>query len=237
MFFFREFNDALSDEMFKVTASDLETLIKSASTDYASIDCNVMKKLLSWPKEYLFPVLDIVRLIVCDQIVCSKLISQEFLNLIIQNINVPPANQLMSIRALSNMLSHGFGRGLIETCLANVLVAISGTKKGSANLQIAISTLLLNLTVAQINCADENQCQQITESIIDFLIWNADPEALYRSYRAIGNLLCTPHAPTISAQLISTDQVMEALRNNMSAQQQYGFEQINEIAQDVVSAL
>lgn len=219
-----------------------------------------MKKLLLWPKgmflfrisqflndsfnirisihlEKLFPVLDILRLAVCDSNVCSKLLTQEILNLIIQNISVPPANQLMAIRILLNMLSHGYGRGLIETCLTNILVAISTTKNGSANLQIAISTLLLNLTIVQIGYADESQCQQINESIIDFLLWNADPEALYRSYRAIGNLLCTPHAAIISAQLISTDQVMEALRNNMSAQQQYGFEQINEIARDIVNAL
>lgn len=52
-----------------------------------------------------------------------------------------------------------------------------------------------------------------------------------------GNLLCTPHAATISALLISSDQVMDALRSNMSAQQQHGFEKINEIARDIVNAL
>lgn len=226
------------DDSLKVTETELEHVIKLASGDYSSIESiDAMKKLLLWPKENLFPVLDVLRLAVCDSTVCSKLITQVVLNLIIQNINVSPANQLMSIRTLSNMLSHGYGRGLIETCLANVLVAISATKKGSANLQIAIATLLFNLTVVQLGYADQTQCQHITESIIDFLLWNADAEALYRSYRSIGNLLNTPHAPTVSAQLISTDQVMDALRSNMSAQQQYGFEQINEIARDVVSAL
>lgn len=139
--------------------------------------------------ENLFPVLDMMRLAVCDANASSQLITPDVINLIIQNINVPPANQLMSIRILSNMLIHGYGRGLIETCMPNVLVAISTTKKGSANLQIAIATLFLNLTIAQTNYADQNQCQLITESIIDFLLWNADPEALYRIYRALGNLL------------------------------------------------
>lgn len=181
--------------------------------------------------------MDVLRLAVCDSNVCSKLITQDVLNLIIQNVGVPPANQLMSIRILSNMLIHGYGRGLIETCLANVLVAISTTKKGSANLQVAIATLLLNLTVVQLGYADETQCQHITESIIDFLLWNADAEALYRSYRAVGNLLNTPHSSIVSAQLVSADSIMDAIRSNMSVQQQYGFEQINEIARDVVSAL
>lgn len=188
-------------------------------------------------KENLFPVLDIVRMAVCDTNACAKLITQDILNLVIQNIGVPPANQLMSIRILLNMLSTGFGRGLIESCLANVLVAISATKTGSTNLQVAISTLLLNLTILQANYADQTQCELIAESIIDFLLWSTDPESLYRSYRAIGNLLCTPHAATISAQLVSTDLLMDGLRNNMSAQQPTGFEKINEIAQEIVNAL
>lgn len=175
---------------------------------------------------------------VCDPSVCAKLLTQDALNMIIQNLTSDsPANQLMSIRIISNMLSHGYGRGLIEACLTNVLVAICTIKKGSVNLQVAISTLLLNLTIVQANYADQTQCEHITESIIDFLLWNADSESLYRSYRAVGNLLCTPHASIISAQLVSTDQIMDALRNNMSAQQPSGFQKNNEIAQDIVKAL
>lgn len=183
-------------------------------------------------------MLDVLRLAVCDLNVSSKLMTQEVLNLIIQNISVPPANQLMSIRILSNMLCHEYGRGVIGSCLENVLAAIGATKKGSANLQIAIATLLQNLSAVVVAAsAEEIKCQQIAKSIINFLLWNTDPEALYRSYRAIGNLLCTPHGPTVSAQLVSVDQIMDALRSNMSAQQQFGFEKIGEIARDVVNAL
>lgn len=169
---------------------------------------NAMKKLLLWPKgkeshvfihlrvvhyiiffstENLFPVLDILRLGVCEANISSQIITPDVLKLIIQNIDVPPANQLMSIRILSNMLAHGYGRGLIETCMQNILVTISTIRKGSANLQIAIATLLLNLSIVQTNYADPTQCQLITESLIDFLLWNADSEALYRCYRSIGN--------------------------------------------------
>lgn len=174
---------------------------------------------------------------VCDSNVCAKLLTPDIQNLIIQNIGVPPANQLMSIRTVLNMLSNGYGRGLVESCLTNMLVAINATKSGSVNLQIAISTLLLNLTIVQVNYADQTQCQLITESIINFLLWNVDVESLYRTYRAIGNLLCTSHAPTISAQLISMDQIMDGLRNNMSAPQPAGYEKINEISQEIVNAL
>lgn len=178
-----------------------------------------------------------MRLAVCDSHSTSQLITPEVLNVIIQNIRVPPANQLMSIRILSNMLSHENGRSIIQTGLADILEAIFTTKNGSANLQIAISTLLLNLSIIQSSSVDKIQCQHITDSIINFLLWNADPEALYRSYRALGNLFNTPHAAEISAKLISSDQLMDALRNNMALQQHQGFEKINEIARDIVNAL
>lgn len=181
--------------------------------------------------------MDVVRLAVRDANVCAKLMTPEILNIVVQNMNVAPANQLMSIRTLGNMLSHGYGRGLLETIFTNVLVGLSQIKKGSANLQIAVATLLLNLTIVQTGFAEQTQCTQITETIIDFLLWNADTEALYRSYRALGNLLCTPYTQTISAQIVSTDQVMDALRDNMSAQQSYGLEKINEIAREIVNAL
>lgn len=145
----------------------------------------------------------------------------------------------MAIRCLSNMLYHGYGRGLIETCLPNVLVAISSTRTGTTNLQSAFATLLLNLSVGQIKRMDpdEGTCQQITESLIDFLLWITDLEAIYRGYRALGNLLSTPHGHTISAQIVSTDQITEGLRINADAKHPAGFEKVSEIAQDIINDL
>lgn len=91
--------------------------------------------------EFLFPVLDIVRLAVLDPNTCTNLVAPDVLNFIVQNCNTgAAANQLMSLRCFSNMLIHGYGRGLIETVLANILVAISATRKGTSNLQTAIAT-------------------------------------------------------------------------------------------------
>lgn len=178
-----------------------------------------------------------MRLAVIDPNTCTHLVTPDILNFIVQNCNTGAANQLMSLRCLSNMLHHGYGRGLLDTCLPNILVAISSTRKGTNNLQSSIATLLLNLSVAQTKRPDEATCSQINESLIDFLLWNADSEALYRAYRALGNLLTTPHAQTISAQIISTDEITESLRENTKAPQPYGFEKINEIAQEILDTL
>lgn len=168
---------------------------------------------------------------------CTQLVTPETLNLVVQNVGIEMlGNQLMSLRCLSNMLAHVLGRDLIDTFLPNVLVAISTTKGGSANLQTAIATLLLNLTIVQLTKADKTQCLQIAETIIDFLLWSNDPEALYRCYAAFGNLLSTPHQQEIAAQIVSTDQIMDGLRTQAFASKA-GAERIAEVANDIINAL
>lgn len=73
-----------------------------------------------------------------DQATCSTLLTPDILAVIVGCITDSPANKLMSIRCLANMLQHGYGRGLIETCLANVLIGINSTKQGSGNLQVCV---------------------------------------------------------------------------------------------------
>lgn len=101
--------------------------------------------------------------------------------------------------------------------------------------QIAIATLLLNLTIIQTGYADETQCQQLGETILNFLSWTSDGEATYRSYRALGNLLKTAHGSAISVHIVSTDHVMDKIRDNMNAS--HGMEKLTEIARDIVEAL
>lgn len=105
----------------------------------------------------------------------------------------------------------------------------------SGRFQIAIATLLLNLTIIQTGYAEPTQCQQLSETILNFLLWTNDAEATYRSYRALGNLLKTAHGSAISAQIVSTDHVMDKIRENMNAS--HGLEKLNEIARDIVEAL
>lgn len=119
--------DEVLDRVIKLTEA-------GASPDTLSIDS--LKNLLKWPKEILFPVLDITRLAVREQTVCSLLGSFDFISLIIENVNLPPANQLMSIRCLVNMMNHGWGRGLIESRLMELVAALQNIKKGSVNLQV-----------------------------------------------------------------------------------------------------
>lgn len=167
---------------------------------------------------------------------CAELVTPDILNLIVQNVGAGPANQLMSIRCLSNMLIHEIGRALIGTFLPNVLVAVSTTKGGSSNMQFAIASLLLNMTIVQQTNGDADQSQQINETIIDFLLWSTDIQAIYRCYQAFGNLLCSTYGQTICAQIVSTDQIMDAIRDG-AANKKPDAKEISEICSEIMKAL
>lgn len=71
-----------------------------------------------------------------DQSLCNKLITPHVLNIIIDNLNKLPANQLMSVRCLSNMMVHDFGRKLVETSALKIVCSLSAIRNGNANLQV-----------------------------------------------------------------------------------------------------
>lgn len=196
-----------------------------------------LQPLLKWPKEILFPVLDVARLAVRDQGVCTKLANASFLELIVDNLRHGPANQLMAVRCICNMMSHGWGRGLVEDRLADIFNQLNRSTAGSPNLQIAIASLLLNVSATQLTVADQEVCRLTSEALLDFLRWTGDAEAIYRAYQALGNLTCTPYGAITSAQIVSVDQVVDRLRDHMSSAVAPGMEKLNELARELTAAL
>lgn len=199
---------------------------------------------MRWPRETLFPILDIVRLAVRDAAVCKQLASTgssttatSFLDQIIENIAHGPANQLMAIRCIVNMLSHADGRARIAARLHDIIGRVNRIMSGSTNLQIAIATLYLNASVMQLQLADGEVCRQLTEAVLEFLRWTHDTEAFYRAYQTLGNLTCTPSGPVTSAQIVSVDSVVDRLRDHMSRVQPTGMDRLNEVARDLTAAL
>lgn len=140
----------------------------------------------------------------------------------------------MSIRGLTNLLTHGWGRGLVESQLPIILTELNAIRKGSANLEIGIATLILNLTISQIELADPEICKLITESIIEFLQWSNDAEANYRAFQAIGNLSCTPTGQITLAQINSMPVVVQKILGYSSTA---GNVKLSEIARDLSDLL
>lgn len=95
----------------------------------------------------------------------------------------------------------------------------------------------MNVTVLQIETADQEICRLTSEGLLELLKWISDLEAYYRSYQSLGNLTSTPFGAVTSAQIISVDVVVDKIRDFMSAGLPNGFEKLNEIARDLTAAL
>lgn len=88
------------------------------------------------PSDKLFPGLDIARLAVRNEAICAKLITAECFQQILENLQSVPANQLMTIRLLANMLSHEWGRSIVESKCNNIVHLLNKITKGTNNLQV-----------------------------------------------------------------------------------------------------
>lgn len=206
--------------------------------------------------ELLFPILDIIRLAVRHEHICSVLVKPDFVQKLIESCSYSAANQLMITRCFVNMLNHTVGITLVKSRFLDIVRELRRIKQGNGNLQvcyhsmvqkltktmklwfqIAISSFYLNVTTVQLQLADQEMCRLTTEGLLELLKWISDLEAIYRSYQSFGNLTCTPNGPTTSAQIISVDVVVDKIRYYMSAALPYGFEKLNEIARDLTAAL
>ncbi|XP_017021946.1 phospholipase A-2-activating protein [Drosophila kikkawai] len=236
----KEFNNKLTPSDGKVGEEVLLAVIKltepSPELDLTSLEALII--LLKWPAAMLFPVLDILRLAVRNEAIFSVLNnSHSFLGIVIPQLAGSAANQLMVVRCLANSLGHAAGRQQVESRLPQIIELIAGIRAGSANLQIAVATFYLNVTIAQtLGVAKSEVCHQVTSGVVELLKWAKDLEACYRSMQAIGNLTTTPCGQETIAQVVSVDYVMDKLRELSSTPQGENFSKVNSAGNALLAA-
>lgn len=88
---------------------------------------NILKTLLNWPDDVLFPVLDITRLAVLCREVNDVLCTEELLQIVKKHIesNALPSNQMLTFRLLANMFSHERGEKLCLNSKDEILKLLS----------------------------------------------------------------------------------------------------------------
>ncbi|XP_017880052.1 phospholipase A-2-activating protein [Ceratina calcarata] len=192
----KEFNGKQSDSL-RVSEDKLESLVKLAdqtpkqlTTDTLSI----LRMLLNWPSEVLFPVLDITRLAVLSKDVNDVLCTDELLQIVKKHLkpNALPSNQMLTFRLLANMFSHERGEKLCINCKDEILTLLSELKSlTNKNNQVAVSTYILNLTVALNKYDDTRGKTQCLNAMFSVLPLLNEPEAMFRTLVALGTLLST----------------------------------------------
>jgi phospholipase A-2-activating protein len=214
----KEFNGQLGGLSVADATIDqiVELISKAVSPDEVAIK-NLETMLTSWPEDKLFPVLDVARLVVRNSEICSML-SPASIELIINSlVSKTPPNQLMASRALSNVaVSHVYGKNLIEVKLHEICDKLSMVTTGNSNLQIAFASFFLNQSILQKGNPSDEICTTLTIGIVKMLEWISEPEATFRAYQAMGNLVSfnkTNVVPIVK----TVDALKQALERNRSA--------------------
>ncbi|XP_051162617.1 phospholipase A-2-activating protein [Leptopilina boulardi] len=188
----REFN-AKRDSMHQALDDKLESVVKLAGNDSiipGSID--ILKGLLDWTNDIVFPALDIARLAVLRKEVNDELCNEDLMEVVRRHINANSlqSNQMLSFRLLANMFSHKKGEKLgleyrdeILKCLLNL------PSLGNKNNQVSIATYVLNLTVALNKHNDTSGKTRAMNVILSMIPRLQEPEAIFRILVGLGTLL------------------------------------------------
>ena len=146
--------------------------------------------------EIVFPALDTLRLVVRNQVAnqhfCNEKDGQQFLNFLLGVLSPDssPANQMLTLRTLSNCFIHSSGERLLTANRDQVITAaISCKSSTNKNVHIALSSVLLNFAVRFYKDSDIEAKSQCVSAVCSMFESQPDPEADFRLLVSAGTLI------------------------------------------------
>ncbi|WOH04652.1 hypothetical protein DCAR_0624063 [Daucus carota subsp. sativus] len=169
------------------------------SSKFSDVDIALLLQLLkSWPVEMMFPVIDIVRMIVLHPDGATILLKHvtEANDTLLDTLrkvttNPLPANLLTSIRAVTNLFRNSCYYPWLQKHRGEILDAFSSFYSSSnKNVQLSYSTLILNYAVLLIEKKDEEGQSQVLSAALQIAEEeNLEVDTKFRALVAIGSLM------------------------------------------------
>ncbi|XP_048424799.1 phospholipase A-2-activating protein [Pyrus x bretschneideri] len=170
------------------------------SSKFAEVDIALLLRLLkSWPVAMLFPVIDILRMIVLHPDGATRLLQlleaeNDLLMELIRKVatNPPlPANLLTSVRAVTNLFKNSCYYNWLQKHRTEILDVYSSCYSSpNKNLQLSYATLILNYAVLLTEKKDQEGQSQVLSSALQIAEEeNLDADAKFRALVAIGSLM------------------------------------------------
>ncbi|GER50394.1 transducin family protein / WD-40 repeat family protein [Striga asiatica] len=192
-----EFNSVLLSDpekshlsMNEVDVSRLNAIVKILkdtshyhSTTFSDVDVALLLKLLNtWPVAMLFPVVDVVRMIVLHPDGAGKLLQHvkgendtivELIRKVAANPPLP-ANLLTSLRALTNLFKNTSYNDWLLAHRVEILDAFSSCwSSTNKNVQLSYATLLINYAVLLVEKKDKEGQSQVLSAALAVLFYAA----------------------------------------------------------------
>lgn len=170
------------------------------SSRFSDVDVALMFKVLkTWPIAVLFPVIDVVRMIVLHPDGAMKLLQYVkdehdiVIELIKKVTSSPPlpANLLTCLRAVTNLFKNTCFYEWLLNHRVEILDAFSSCCSSSnKNVQMSYATLILNYAVLLIEKKDEEGQSQVLSAALEMAEGeNVDSDSRFRALVAIGSLM------------------------------------------------
>ncbi|XP_062187090.1 uncharacterized protein LOC133890640 isoform X2 [Phragmites australis] len=180
---------------------------KLADADMALL----LKILMSWPLQMMFPVIDFLRMFVLHPDGATLLLKtvktgNDVLMETFRKVLAPPAqpaNVFTILKAMTNLFDNSCLHQWLRTHCAEIIDSVSSCKPSfSKNAHLAYATLLLNYAVLSIESKDE-QCQaQILSATLEIAEDDTqDVDSKYRALVAIGSLMLNGLVKSIALDL------------------------------------
>ncbi|XP_050681679.1 phospholipase A-2-activating protein [Leptidea sinapis] len=239
----KEFNSKVGDGLSTFTDEQIEDILKLGELNctYSPDTITSLKKMLEWPKEILFPVLDITRLAVRNKDINGQMFDTTYGPTFIKyilSLLVPdslPANQMLSMRVLVNAFSDLPGEMLVLAARESVMNSIICLPQLSNNAQIAATSLLLNLSVA---LAQQPDSVDLADCVINLLNRITDKEAYFRGLIALGTLLAeSPSKLVIQTKIVSNPHLHNKLKTDSATVADTHFAKITSCSQQIMRLL
>lgn len=211
----KEFNKKCGDGGSTINETNFDEFLTICNGEPKDPNCfDLLFKLLDWPDDIVFPVLDVVRMAVryrknndIISTINNGILMEKLKNCLNENSQIPN-NIIVALRTLANLFLHEEGEKLVLEHRFDILENITSLRTLNKNGQIALSTFLLNLTVSMIKTGDDLGISILADVLPDILTKLTDPESQFRCYVALGTLL------TIGQQQIT--EVKVKLKGNSS---------------------
>uniref|UniRef100_A0A0C9QJU1 Plaa protein n=1 Tax=Fopius arisanus TaxID=64838 RepID=A0A0C9QJU1_9HYME len=221
----KEFNakwnslDACTDKISEETLHAVVDLIKNDTSDDNTEGITALWKILvDWPQEFSFPGLDVARLAVLHQCSNRHICFEKLLPIVYRHTSADavPANQMLAFRLLANMFTQETGEQFgfdYSECFLNLLLNLSSF--GSKNNQVAISTYILNLSIALNKRDDLLSKNRALSTILTILPKFKEVEGIFRALVALGTLIAGTSHDDNRRQLIQLVKNSEATVHNL----------------------
>ena len=205
-------------------------------------DVACLIRVLKWPKDYVFPCIDVARLAILNPPACQMILSkhsEEFVDILLQNLALSEKvnSQMLALRSLANLFDNEKGKQrtsfrnwwfITLTILSlffpglELMIKLQSTvipqlsalfPVESKPTQIAMATVLLNYTIVFTSVKSNVEAQVTCLNLcLLFLQGMTDSEARFRNLVSLGTLLSAEQRNRKEAKNLEAKEKIEAAK-------------------------